>query len=192
MGLLYLRHGAEAGGQLGEALFLGGLREALVHVGPLEVLPVRGGGQVLGGVADAFQFLEPELGVLLLVLGGLEEYLRYLLKAVLLGPGCEVSVLVARLGFAREGGLKVFFGLGARVFVCHDLSSYLCSARIVLPRVIVFSSARLRLLRLGAAVVSFPQGTVYRHVLVVLGGCTGKYQCAGARFSRAEVQVIVA
>ena len=59
MALLDLPDHAELGRQFREALRLGGLGKALVHIRPLVVLPVRGGGQVLGGGADAVQLLEP-------------------------------------------------------------------------------------------------------------------------------------
>ena len=52
----------ELGGQLGEALGLGGLGEALVHIRPLVVLAIGGSGQVLGGGADALQLLINKLG----------------------------------------------------------------------------------------------------------------------------------
>ena len=66
-------HATKLGGQLGEALGLGGAGKAFVHVRPLIVLTCGGSGQILGGGADAVQLLEPQLGVLLLVLGGLQE-----------------------------------------------------------------------------------------------------------------------
>ena len=75
-------HTTELGGQLGEALGLGGTGKAFVHIRPLVVLAGGGSGQVLGGGADAVQLLEPQLGMLLLVLGGLQEEGGNLLKAV--------------------------------------------------------------------------------------------------------------
>ena len=50
---------AELGGKLGEAFLIRSLGEAFVHIGPLVVLAVGGGCEVLGGVADAVQLLEP-------------------------------------------------------------------------------------------------------------------------------------
>ena len=44
MMLLYSRHHAETAGKLGEALLLGGLGKALVHIGPLVIFPVSRGG----------------------------------------------------------------------------------------------------------------------------------------------------
>ena len=94
---------AELGGQGMEALFVSGLGKAFVHVGPFVVLALSSGQQVLGGIADAVQLLEPQLGVLLLVISGLQEQGCDLLVAFLLGLGCKISVLVPGLGFTGEG-----------------------------------------------------------------------------------------
>jgi len=83
--LLYGAHHTELGGQLREAFSFRGLGEALVHIGPLIVLAIGSGSEVLGGVSYAVELLEPEFGVLLLVVSGLEEDGCYLLKSVLLG-----------------------------------------------------------------------------------------------------------
>ena len=64
-------HRAELSGQLRKALFLGGFGKALVHIGPLVVLPVGGSTQIFRGVPQPFQLLEPHFGVFLLVFGGL-------------------------------------------------------------------------------------------------------------------------
>ncbi len=77
-------HTTELGGQLGEALGLCSLGKAFVHIGPLVVLAIGGSGQVLSSGADAVQLFEPQLGVLFLVLGGLQEEGGNLLKALLL------------------------------------------------------------------------------------------------------------
>ena len=79
--------------------------------------------QVVRGRAELAELLEPQLGVLLFVLGGLEEERGDLLVALLLGGGGEVGVFVARLGLARKGLPQVLFGLGAGVFVGHGVSS---------------------------------------------------------------------
>ena len=110
---------AELGSQLGETLLLGGLGETGVHVGPLIVFAGSGGSQILGGITDAFQLLEPHLSVLFFIVRSLQEQGRDLLIAFLLGLGCKIGVLVAGFGFAGEGGPKIFFGLGACIFVCH-------------------------------------------------------------------------
>ena len=111
---------AELLGEGGKAFSLGGLREVFVHVGPFVVLAVGGSLQVGSGVADTVEFLEPQLGVFLLVVGSLEEQVCNLFKTILLGATGEVGVLVAGLRFACEGGLEVLFGLGSGVLVCHS------------------------------------------------------------------------
>ena len=105
--LLDLGHFLKQEGDVVEALLLGLLGHGGVHVGPLVVLAGGGGLQVLGGGADAAQQLEPDLGVLLLVGGGLLEDLGDLDIAVLLGLGGEVGVLVAGLGLPGKGGPQV-------------------------------------------------------------------------------------
>ena len=111
---------AEFLGECGEAFFFGGFCETFVHVGPFVVFAFGGGLQVLGGVADAFEFLEPELRVFLFVVSGFLEQSGNLFKAVLFGAACEVGVLVAGLGFACESGFQILFGLGTSVFICHN------------------------------------------------------------------------
>ena len=113
---------AELVGESLEAFGLGGLREVFVHVGPFVVFTIGGGLQVGSGIADAFQFLEPQLGVFLLVVGGLQEQLGNLFVTFLLCAAGEVGVLVAGLGFACKGGLEVLFGLGSGVLICHMVS----------------------------------------------------------------------
>ena len=123
-------HQTEAVGQLGKAFGLGGLGEVLVHVRPFVVLALGGGLQILGGVADALQLLEPELGVLLFVLRCFEEQGRDLLVALLPGLGGEESVFVAGLGFAGEGRQQILLGLSTcvfRLFHGHTLLSALWS-----------------------------------------------------------------
>ena len=115
MVLLNGGHQAELGGQLGEALLLGGLGKALVHVRPLVVLAVGRGRQVLRGAADARQLLEPHLGVLFLVVRGFQEEGRDLLKALLLGLGGEIGILVPGLGLPCKGRLQIFLRLGSGI-----------------------------------------------------------------------------
>ena len=57
----------EFGGEFGEAFLFGGLSKLLVHIRPFVVLARRGGCQVFGRVADALEFLEPQLCVFLFV-----------------------------------------------------------------------------------------------------------------------------
>ena len=120
--------------QLIEALLFGGLGEAGIHVGPLVVLALGGGEQVLGGIADAAQLLEPQLGVLLLVVGGLQEQGRDLLVALLLCLGSKVGILVAGLGLTSESGHQVLLGLGACVLVAHNKLLHHMEIQGVLPR----------------------------------------------------------
>ena len=95
--LLDFGYPLEQGGDVEEALLPGLLGHGGVHVGPLEVLAGGGGFQVLGGGADAAQQLKPDLGVLLLIGGGLLKELSNLDVALLLGLGGEVGVLVPGL-----------------------------------------------------------------------------------------------
>ena len=81
--LFHGAHGAESGGQSGEALGLGGDGVALVPVGPLEVFAVRGRTQIPGGGADAAELPEPQLGVGSLPLGSL----AFSSSAVMAGRG---------------------------------------------------------------------------------------------------------
>ena len=103
----------ELGGQSVEALLVSGLGKALVHIGPLVVLALGGVEQVLGGIAQLAQRLEPQLGVLLLILCGLQEEGCDLLIAGLLGYGCEVGVLISGLGLACKGLPQVLLGFRA-------------------------------------------------------------------------------
>jgi hypothetical protein len=75
----------------------------------------------VSGVANALQLLEPELSVLLLVVGGLQEQSGDLLEAFLLGLGCEIGVLVPCLRFACVCLPQVLLGLGACVLICHGI-----------------------------------------------------------------------
>ncbi len=77
-----------------ESLFLGCLCKALVHICPLVVLTSCCCCKVGSSVVDSFEFLEPKFGMLLLVVGCLEEKGGNLLEALFLGLGCKISVLV--------------------------------------------------------------------------------------------------
>jgi hypothetical protein len=65
------RNHTEFSGKCLEALFLSGLCEAVVHIGPLIVLALSSVLKVPSGVADTLKLLEPELCMLLLVVCGL-------------------------------------------------------------------------------------------------------------------------
>ena len=110
---------AELLGQLGEAFLLGRLREALVHVGPFEVLAVCGILEVLRRRADALKLAQPHLGVVLLVCRRFAEDLGDLLEAFLLRHRCEIGVLVRCLRLAGEGGLQILLGLRSFV-LAHE------------------------------------------------------------------------
>ena len=69
--------------QFMKAFFVGGFGKAVVHIRPLVVLALSGGEKVFGGVANAVQLFEPQLGVFLLIISGFEEQCRDLLKAFL-------------------------------------------------------------------------------------------------------------
>ena len=88
MPLLDSGYAAELRSQLGEALLISGLGKSIVHVGPLVVLTLCGGGQVLGGGADALQLLEPKLCMLLLECDG--AFALYLSR--LLPTDCKVNI----------------------------------------------------------------------------------------------------
>ena len=96
-------------GDAGEALLAGDLGELGVHLGPLIALAGGGVLEVLGrsGHGAVVQELKPDLGVLLLIAGGLLEELGDLDIALLAGCGGVVGVLVAGLGFAGERGEQV-------------------------------------------------------------------------------------
>ena len=111
-------HAAHLGRYLLKALFLGGLGEAGIHVRPLVVLALGSHFEILSGGADlaAVHGLIPELGVLLLVCGGLGEEGGDLLIAVLLGLRGVEFVFHAGLGFAGECCLKILERLAVLEF----------------------------------------------------------------------------
>ena len=67
-----------------ESFLISGLCETVIHICPLVVLSVCSLYKIVCCVADALEFLEPELCVLLLVVSCLEENLCNLLEAFLL------------------------------------------------------------------------------------------------------------
>ena len=111
---------AELSRKFGESFLIGGLREAVVHVGPFVVFTGCRCRKVLRSRADAAgQFLVPELRMFLLVVRRLQEDLGDLLKAVFFRFRCEPGVFVARFGLAGERSHQVLFGLCSGIFVCH-------------------------------------------------------------------------
>ena len=124
MGLFNGGHASELLRQLVEALLVGLSGHALIHIRPLKVLAFCSVEQVLSGIAQLTQLLEPELGVLLLIVSRLLEQLGYLLKAALLGSRGKIGVFISRLGFAGKSLPKIFLGLGACIFVSHVKNSF--------------------------------------------------------------------
>ena len=115
-----------------EALLVSVLGHLIVHIGPLVVLALGSGVQVLHGVANAAQQLEPDLGMLLLVVGGLLKDLGDLDIAVLLGLGSKIGVLVAGLRLAGKSGPQVGLGLSTlQLRIHHD--KFLPILKINLP-----------------------------------------------------------
>ena len=90
---------AELLSQLMEAFFVSFTGHTVVHIRPLGVLTLGGMEQVLGGIAQLAQSLEPQLCVLFFVFRGLEEQGGNLLVARLLGNRGKVGVLIPCLRF---------------------------------------------------------------------------------------------
>ena len=57
-------------GQLVKALLVSSLGKAVVHLRPLGGLALSGGEKIFGGVTNAVQLFEPQLGVFLLIING--------------------------------------------------------------------------------------------------------------------------
>ena len=116
-------HAVEKLGQGIEALGSGRLGEFGVHVGPLVVLAIGSVGQVGERIGHAaiVKRLEPELGVLFLVLGRLEEDVLNLDVAVLLRLAGVILILGVSLRFAGKGGHEVLLGLRPLQFHVHSL-----------------------------------------------------------------------
>ena len=121
--LLDLTHHREESGQLGEALLLGLRSHPGVHLGPLVVLAAGCHLEAGQGVGDgaAAEGLEPQLGVFLLVAGGLFKDGSQLLVTFLLCDACKVGVLVAGHALACKSFHQVLLGLGSLEF--HNLFS---------------------------------------------------------------------
>ena len=122
MGLFDGGDAAEFAGQLGKALFLGLLGKGIVHIGPLVVFTLGGVQQILGGIAQLAQGLEPHLGVFLFILGGFGKDLGDLLIALFFGDAGKVGVFIAGLGFPSKSGPQVLFGFCT--FQFHGNSSF--------------------------------------------------------------------
>ena len=104
-----------------EAFLVGFLSHTLIHIRPLEVLALGCVSQVLSGAVQAAQMLEPQLGMLFLIICGSQEQSCNLLIALLFCLGCEVGILVASLRLPCECLPKIFlgFGTGIGIFLFH-------------------------------------------------------------------------
>ena len=88
--------------QLLEAFFLCRLSKPCVHIRPLVVFTIRSIFQVGGCIINAFKFLEPQLGMLFLVVCRFQEQRRDLLESVFFRTGSEIRVLVTGLTLAGK------------------------------------------------------------------------------------------
>ena len=116
--LLNGAHAAELFSEVVEAFLVGFTGHALIHVGPLGILALCGMQKVFFRRADTAQCLEPELGMLLLVVSGVQEEGSDLFISGLFGDGSEIGILVSCHGFAGKGFHQVLFGFGAGIAVC--------------------------------------------------------------------------
>ena len=89
-------------GDVGKSLFSRRLGKVGIHLLPLILLAVRSDLKVVLGVMYALKDLVPDLGVLFLVSRCLLEDLGDLDISVLFRLGSEISILIARLGLARN------------------------------------------------------------------------------------------
>lgn len=118
-------------GELVESLLIGSLGESLIHVRPFVVLALSSIQQVFCRVAQAVQLLEPQFGMLFLIVGGLEEEGCNLLEAFFLSLGSEVGVFVAGLRFSGESGFQIFLGLRAGILVVFHVVRLLLMVNVV-------------------------------------------------------------
>ena len=99
VGLLDSSNPTELLGKIVEAFLVSFLRHSVIHIRPLGILALGSMEQVLGGIAQLAQSLEPQLCVLFFVFRGLEEQGGNLLVARLLGNRGKVGVLIPCLRF---------------------------------------------------------------------------------------------
>ena len=90
MTLLDCSYETELCSKLLEAFFFSCLCEAIIHVSPLIVLAIGSSSKVLSSCANTLKFLEPELSVLLLIVGSVLEDGSDLLKTILLCTRSEI------------------------------------------------------------------------------------------------------
>ena len=131
------RHGAERCGDLGKSLGLGRRGEVGIEHVPLLLLALGGCQQVFGRGADAagriggrdggvapFEELEETLGVLLLLLGGLQKYSGYLFVSLFLRYAGEERITAASLALAGECLEQILLGL-CPFDAFHDLCFFI-------------------------------------------------------------------
>lgn len=113
----------ELGGNLGEAFLPGDPGELRIHLGVLIVLSGSGILEVDLGRGDgtAMEILEPQLGMLALVEGGLEEKIGEFLVAFLGSDFGIVTILGVGLALAGKGSLKILLCLRTlQIFHCSE------------------------------------------------------------------------
>ena len=99
VGLLDSSNPTELLGKIVEAFLVSFLRHSVIHIRPLGILALGSMEQILGGIAQLAQSLEPQLCVLFFVFRGLEEQGGNLLIARLLCNRGKVGVLIPCLRF---------------------------------------------------------------------------------------------
>ncbi|MPN36270.1 hypothetical protein SDC9_183779 [bioreactor metagenome] len=102
VGFFNAGYGLEFLRQLVKAFRAGLAGHAGIHIGPFAVLASSCMLKIGGNVSKLFQFLEPEFGVLLFLVGGLGEDFGHLFIAGFFSRAGKISILVARHGFARK------------------------------------------------------------------------------------------
>ena len=108
-----------------EALFLGDLGKTGIHIGPLVVLTLGSIEQVGVGIGHAVvQQLEPDLGVLLFVIGSFLKKIADLDVAFLLGLGGIILILGVGLALTGECGHQIGLGLGPLQTFAHVKNSF--------------------------------------------------------------------
>ena len=133
MVLFDLCNETEALRQFRESLFLGSLGKVLIHVGPFVIFAGGSGSQVGLCVADAGQFLEPKLRMLLFVFRRLQEQRCHLLIALFFCDGRKKGVLISRLRLARKCCAQICFGFCACIFVHDPVSFFKNSCCHIIP-----------------------------------------------------------
>ena len=144
MGLLDCGNAPELLRKRMEALFIGLLCHAVVHIRPLGILAFGGMKQVFGSISQLAQSLEPELGMLFLILGSLEEQCGNLLVARLLGNRGKVGIFVPGLALTCESFPQILLGFGAGIGILGGslLHLYKLARRLLAHRALEIFSHR--------------------------------------------------